>query len=75
MWKLAIVLLLPLMAMAFEPPGPEMQRAAVGGLSALPPLLKRAFASNSPDLRPIPKPGPHDRLAAHREPDKLSMTS
>ena len=56
------------MTMAFEPPGPEMQRAAVGDLSALPPLLKRAFASDSPDLRPIPKPGPHDWLAAHREP-------
>ena len=68
MWKLArIVLLLPLMTMAFEPPGPEMQCAAIGDLSALPPLLKRAFASDSPDLRPIPKPGPHDWLAAHRE--------
>jgi archaemetzincin len=31
-------------------------------------LLKRAFASDSPDLRPIPKPGPHDWLASHREP-------
>jgi archaemetzincin len=69
MWKLAtIVLLLPIVTMAFEPPGPEMQRAAVGDLSALPPLLKRAFASDSPDLRPIPKPSPHDWLASHREP-------
>ena len=69
MWKLAtIVLLLPLVTMAFEPPRPEMQRAAVGDLSALPPLLKRAFAPDSPDLRPIPNPGPHDWLAAHPEP-------
>jgi archaemetzincin len=69
MWKLAtIVLLLPLVTMAFEPPRPEMQRAAVGDLSALPPLLKWAFAPDSPDLRPIPNPGPHDWLAAHPEP-------
>jgi archaemetzincin len=54
--------------MAFEPPGSEMQNAAVGDLGALPPLLQRAFASDSPDLRPIPKPGPHDWLASHREP-------
>jgi archaemetzincin len=69
MWKLAtIVLLLPLVTMAFEPPSSEMQNAAVGDLSALPPLLQPAFASDSPDLRPIPKPGPHDWLASHREP-------
>jgi archaemetzincin len=54
--------------MAFEPPGPEMQRAAVGDLSALPPLLKRALAPDSPEHRPIPNPGPHDWLAAHPEP-------
>ena len=81
MWKLAtIVLLLPLVTMAFEPPGPEMQRAAVGDLSALPPLLKRAFAPDSPDLRPIPDSGSHDWLAAHPEPgqtfdDFLSLRS
>jgi archaemetzincin len=69
MWKLAtIVLLLPLVTMAFELPSPEMQRAAVGDLTALPPLLKRAFAPVSPDVRPIPHPGPHDWLTSHHEP-------
>jgi archaemetzincin len=69
MWKLAtFVLLLPLATMAFEPPSTGMRRAAVGDLSPLPPLLKRAFALDSPDLQPIPKPGPHDWLALHREP-------
>jgi archaemetzincin len=69
MWKLATtVLLLPLVTMAFEVPNPEMQRAAVGDLRTLPPLLKRAFAPDSPDLRPIPNPGPRDWLASHPEP-------
>jgi hypothetical protein len=43
-----IVLLLPIMTMASEPSSPEMRRAAVGDLSALPPLLKRG-------LRRIPR--------------------
>jgi archaemetzincin len=63
-----IVLLLLLMTMALEPSIPEMRRAAVGDLSALPHLLKRAFALDSPDFQPIPNPGPHDWLAVHHEP-------
>jgi archaemetzincin len=63
-----IVLLLLLMTMALEPSIPEMRRAAVGDLSALPHLLKRAFALDSLEFQPIPNPGPHDWLAVHHEP-------
>jgi archaemetzincin len=54
--------------MAFEPPGQDVKRAAVGDLTALPPVLKRAFAPDTPAFEPIPKPGPHDWLAVHDEP-------
>ena len=68
MWKLATtVLLLPLVTMAFETrPGNATCRCRRS--ASLRPLLKRAFASDSPDLQPIPNPGPRDWLASHHEP-------
>lgn len=69
MWKIAaITLLVPLVSMAFEPPGPEVKRAAVGDLAGLTPGFQRAFAPDAPEFEPIPKPGPHDWLAVHDEP-------
>ena len=55
-------------AMAFEPPGPDVRRAAAGDLAGLPPVLRRAFSADAPEFDPIPKPGPHDWLAVHPEP-------
>jgi archaemetzincin len=54
--------------MAFEPPTPEVKRAAVGDLNGLPAPLQRAFAPDSPEFESIPKPEPHDWLAVHDEP-------
>src|SRR5437016_14138735 len=54
--------------MAFEPPGPDVRRAAVGELTGLPPVLGRAFSADASEFEPIPKPGPHDWLAVHPEP-------
>jgi len=53
--------------MAFEPPGPDVRRAAVGDLSDLSPVLRRAFSADAPEFEPIPKPGPNDWLAVHPE--------
>ncbi len=53
--------------MAFEPPGPDARRAAVGDLAGLPAVLQRAFAPNASEFEPIPKPGSHDWLAVHPE--------
>ncbi len=53
--------------MAFEPPGPDARRAAVGDLTGLPPALRRAFLADAPEFEPIPKPGPHDWLTVHPE--------
>jgi archaemetzincin len=53
--------------MAFEPPGPDARRAAVGDLADLPPALRRAFSADAPEFEPIPKPDPHDWLAVHPE--------
>jgi len=63
----ATVIFLLLVTMAFKPPSTEMRRAAVGDLGSLPPLLKRAFAPDSPDFQPIANPGPRDWLAVHQE--------
>jgi archaemetzincin len=63
----AIVLVLPIVCMAFEPPTAETRRAAVGDLSGLPARLQRAFSADSSAFEPIPKPGPHDWLTAHEE--------
>lgn len=54
--------------MAFEPPGPELRREAVGDLAGLPVLLQRAFAPDASEFEPIPPPGPQDWLVAHAEP-------
>jgi archaemetzincin len=51
--------------MDFKSSSPEMRRDAVGDLSSLPPLLKRAFAPDSPEFQPIANPGPRDWLAVH----------
>jgi hypothetical protein len=39
----------------------QARKFNVPDLTAFPPLLKWAFALDSPDLRPIPDSGPHDR--------------
>jgi archaemetzincin len=62
-----IISLLLLATMNFKPSSPEMRRAGVGDLSSLPPLLKRAFAPDSPDFQPIANPGPRDWLAVHHD--------
>ena len=54
--------------MAFQPPGPEVRRDAVGDLAGLPTNLQRAFAPDAPGFDPIPSPDPHDWLAVHPEP-------
>jgi archaemetzincin len=53
--------------MAFEPPGPDARREAVGDLAGLSPVLRRAFSADAPEFEPIPKPNPHDWLAMHPE--------
>jgi archaemetzincin len=53
--------------MAFEPPSPEVRRAAVGDLTKLSPLLLRAFSADASEFEPIPKPSPQDWLAVHPE--------
>jgi archaemetzincin len=53
--------------MTFEPPGPDLRRAAVGDLAGLPAPLQRAFAPDAAEFAPIPKPDPQDWLAVHKE--------
>ena len=53
--------------MAFEPPGPDARRAAVGDLAGLSPVLRHAFSADASEFEPIPKPSPHDWLAVHPE--------
>jgi archaemetzincin len=68
-WKVfAIISLTPFVSMAFEPPGTDLKRAAVGDLTRLPLVLQRAFAPDAPAFEPIPKPGANDWLAVHDEP-------
>jgi archaemetzincin len=62
-----IILFVSLFSMAFEPPTPEVKRAAIGDLRGLPAALQRAFAPDSPEFESIPKPEPHDWLAVHEE--------
>ena len=68
MWKTAAILCVASFSMAFDPPGPDVRRAAVGELTGLPPVLGRAFSADASEFEPIPKPGPHDWLAVHPEP-------
>lgn len=65
--RCAAVLCLALLSMSFQPPDPEVRRAAVGDLTGLSPVLRRAFSADAPDFEPISKPGPHDWLAVHLE--------
>jgi archaemetzincin len=53
--------------MAFELPGPDVRRAAVGDLTELSPVLRRTFSANASEFESIPKPGSHDWLAVHPE--------
>jgi archaemetzincin len=64
----AIVFLVSVVGMAFEPPNSDVRRVAVGDLGELTPVLRRAFAPDSPAFAPIPKPGVNDWLAVHEEP-------
>jgi archaemetzincin len=54
--------------MAFQRPGPDARRAAVGDLAELSPILHRAFSADAPEFEPILKPGSHDWLGVHEEP-------
>src|SRR6266480_1422263 len=66
-WKTGAILCVAFFTMAFEPPSPEIRRAAIGDLSGLSPVLRRAFSADASEFWPIPKPGPHDWLAVHPE--------
>jgi hypothetical protein len=55
MWMIAaIAILLPSVAMAFEPPSGKTIREAVGDLSGSPVVLQRAFAPDAKSFDPIP---------------------
>jgi archaemetzincin len=66
-WKTATIFCVAFFAMAFEPPRSDVRRVAVGDLTGLPPVLRRAFSADASEFKPIPKPGPHDWLAVHPE--------
>jgi archaemetzincin len=57
--------------MAFEPPGPDVRRTAVGDLAGLSPVLRRALSADASEFEPIPRPAPHDWLAVHPEPGQI----
>jgi hypothetical protein len=59
-----------LIAMAFQPPGPDTRRAAIGGTGSLSVNLRHAFEPVT-DFEPVPQPGPHDWLAVHPEPGQM----
>jgi archaemetzincin len=65
--KIAAIFLVTFFSMAFEPPGPDVRREAIGDLAGLSPVLHRAFSADASEFEPIPKPGPHDWLAVHPE--------
>src|SRR5438132_5331104 len=62
-----VVLLLPLITMAFTPPDEKTIRNAVGDLNGLPTVLQRAFTPDKKSFDPIPEPNPGDWLAVHNE--------
>jgi archaemetzincin len=66
-WKNVTFISVVFLAMAFEPPGPEVRRAAVGDLAELPPVVRRAFAGDASEFQAIPQPGPYDWLTVHPE--------
>ncbi|PCC68413.1 archaemetzincin [Nannocystis exedens] len=65
----APVAIAPSLAQArkFSPPDGAARLRALGALDPLPPDLQAAFTPGDDD-RPIPRPGPQDWLAQHREP-------
>jgi len=56
--------------MAFQPPGPDAHRAAIGNTGSLSENLRLAFEPGT-DFEPVPPPGPHDWLAVHPEPGQM----
>lgn len=67
MWKTAAIVCVAFFSMAFEPPSPDARRAAVGDLTGLSPVLRRAFSTAASEFESIPRPSPHDWLAVHPE--------
>jgi archaemetzincin len=65
--KTAAILCLAFLSMTFKPPDTDVRRAAVGDLTGLSPMLRRAFSADAAGFEPIPKPGPHDWLTVHPE--------
>jgi len=63
----AIVLLLPSIAIAFTPPNDKTIRNAIGDLNGLPAVLQHAFTPDKNSFDPIPEPRPGDWLALHNE--------
>src|SRR2546428_4870312 len=63
----AIVLLLPSIAMAFTPPDEKTIRNAIGDLNGLPAVFQRVFTPDKNGFDPIPEPRPGDWLAVHNE--------
>jgi len=61
-----LLLLLGVGMMAFETPNKKKRIQAIGPTESLSPMLKKALEPGG-DFEPMPKPGPHDWLAAHRE--------
>src|SRR5688500_5395239 len=69
----ALILLLPVIGNAFEPPSAEMRKAAVGDLRTLPRLLQRALAPDGLGFEAIPAPTGSDWLGAHEEPGQTFL--
>ena len=65
-WFILAVLACAPFAAAFEPPGPEARRQAIGRIDSLPETLRRALEPGDA-FRPIAKPEPGDWLDAHPE--------
>jgi archaemetzincin len=63
----AIVLLLPSMAIAFTSPDEKTIRNAIGDLNGLPAVLQHAFTPDKNSFDPIPEPRPGDWRAVHNE--------
>lgn len=61
------LLALSCIAMAFTLSTENTTKVAIGDLSQLSPMLKRAFTPDPNAFQPIPSPGPDDWLAVHRE--------
>lgn len=53
---------------AFDPPGKDGRKMAVGSLLHLTPDLRAAFSPDDGAFQPIPRPGPGDWLSGREEP-------